>query len=464
MSPSQGKIIVPVAIIASALAIAVLLFLNRPVPEQAVLEKQILLINAAKVVKQDVKISVRSQGTVMPRTATSLIAEVSGRIIKVSDQFKVGGFFHKGDSLLLIDQRDYLTDLKRAEAAVASAKSNLASEEGRAEVAYQDWKKYRSSVKRSDAANDLALRKPQLADAKAKLDSAMADLEHAQDQLDRTTIRAPYDGIVRSKEVDLGQYVNVGNHIADTFAIDYAELRLALPESKLNYLQLPTMAGGDDSDKPSVELVANIGGEPQRWQAQLVRTEGVFDERSRVLFAVAQITDPYGITTQRDHPLRIGTFVDASIEGRTIDNLVALPRYLLRAGSQIWIIDQQQRLQNRRVTVLRTEGKIIYVTSGLDEGELVCLSNISGAIPGTPVRISSTTTTDYDPDAEQSPPHNESTPDHESTFDIAPAQTIPSDQYTPAAELLTPSEVAPNTETIHTGSHLSPPVNKDKAA
>ncbi len=426
MSLLKKPILLPIGIIMLASLIAAALVLSKPEPKQVIVEQQPLLVNAAQAVKETLQISVRAQGTITPRTSTAIISEVSGKIIEVSTHLKAGGFFNQGDILLRIDDRNYRAELKRAEAAVASAKSALATELGKAEVARQDWIKYRSTVTRSQTAEDLALRKPQLADAQAKLDYTSADLDHARDQLERTVIRAPYQGIVRSKQVDIGQYVNVGSQLADTFAVDIAELRMALPDSKLNYLNLPSSHLEHQADAyPQVDLYAEIGGQLHQWQGKLIRTEGVFDERSRVLFAVAEIDDPYGLSHFREQPLRIGTFVSARIEGRQIENLVVLPRYILRAGNKIWIIDEQQRLQNRQIQILRTEGKNMYVTAGLSEGELICLSNISGAIPGTLVAVANITPT-HDTDHEPSIPEEAVPADH--PLDIAPAPgLIPSD-------------------------------------
>ena len=418
MQSTYPKFLLPVGIIALSILAAIGIYFTREEPKVIDTTPAPLLIDAIEVVKEDIQVSVRAQGTVMPRTATNLTAEVSGRIVEVSDNFKVGGYFKRGDVLLRIDQRDYLAAVKRAEAAVASARSNLASEKGRADVAYQDWLKYSSSVKRSQAATDLALRKPQMEEAQARLDSAEADLDHARDQLDRTTIRAPYDGLFRSKKVDISQYVNIGTLLAETFAVDVAELRLALPEHKLNYLELPTLADGDLKIEPAVQLFAEVNGQLQQWPAKIVRTEGVFDERSRVLFAVAQIEDPYAIHSDRAQELRIGTFVEANIEGRVINNLVSLPRHLLRAGNRVWVIDQQQQLQNREVSVLRTDGSKVYVTEGLENGELVCASTITGAVPGTQVRIATKIRSDS---AEPQTVPEINAPTEKPGIDIAPA-------------------------------------------
>ncbi len=418
MSLSIGKTLRPVLIIATALLIAIGLYLTRPAPKEAEVVEQTLLINAAKAVKQDIRIRVRAQGTVSPRTQTQLVAEVTGRVTSVSDVFIAGGYFQQGDELLRIDQRDYIADVKRAEAAVASARSELATEKGQAEVAYQDWVKYRSDVKRSEAATNLALRKPQLDNAEAKLTSALADLDHARDQLDRTIIRAPYDGIIKTKSVDIGQFVNVGTEIGETFAIDVAEIRLALPPSKLNYLELPTLADSDIRLEPRVDLYAEIGEELHQWQGHIVRTEGIFDERSRVLFAVAEIKDPYGLQHRDQTELRIGTFVDANIEGRIANDVVVLPRHLLRSDNRLWVINSQQRLENRRVSILRTDGKFIFVTQGIEDGELISLTNVVGVAPGSKINIAEVTPTS---ELYEGPPLPESPPASNKGLELAPA-------------------------------------------
>lgn len=393
MSATRRHILLPLLILAVAIAISAIVIINKPEPELVNVATKALLVDAARVVKQPLQIKVRAQGTVVPRTATTMMAEVSGTIIKVSEHLNAGGFFEQGDILIHIDDRDYQANVKRAHANVASARSVLATEKGKAEVAYQDWLKYHSSVKRSEAATDLALRKPQLKDAEAKLESALADLEQAQNQLDRTLIRAPYDGIVRSKQVDIGQYVNTGTELFKSFAIDTAEIRLALPENKLSYIDLPSINNPTQA-LAKVKLSATSGNQTNHWSASLVRTEGIIDERSRALFSVAEIADPYGLHSEQEQPLRIGTFVDASIEGKHFNNLVMLPRHILRAGNRVWVIDQQQRLQNRQVSTLRTDGPYIYVTAGLDDNERVCLSNISGAIAGSKVRVATITDSD----------------------------------------------------------------------
>lgn len=394
------KVVLPIGITSLSLLIALLLIISRPEAEQVPLEKKPLLVEVVEVIKRDLQVTVRAQGTVVPRTETTLIAEVSGQVIEVAPVFLAGGFFLKGDLLLKIDDRNYRSQLKRAEAAVAGARSELAQEKGRGHVAKQDWQKRSNARKVKKEAKALALRQPQLVDAEANLASALADLDRARIDLQRTDIRAPYDGLVREKKVDVGQYVNAGVALGVTFAVDRAEVRLALAENKLPYLHLPDAFSSRSEDVsaptyPKVVLSSQVDEQQYQWQAALVRTEGVLDDRSRVLFVVAQAEDPYGIhldSRKSDfRPLRIGTFVDAKIEGRLIKDLISLPRYVLRTGNKLWVVDGEDRLEERVVKILRTGGSLIYVRSGLESGDRVCLTSLGPVLAGTKVRIASKT-------------------------------------------------------------------------
>ena len=302
-----------------ALVISVLLYWSRPSAELAAPEYSPVSVDAALVIRENLRIPVEAQGNVAPLRATSIQAEVSGRIVETAETFLVGGFVAAGDVILRIDPRDYETRLLRAQAALKSAASNLVQEQGRAEVALREWKKLPPGSQRSQAASDLYLRKPQLEQAEAQLLAAEADLNTARDNLERSIIRAPYDALIRDKHSELGQFVGPGTPLAQIFSVDQAEVRLPIPQSTINYLDLPKgveqYQGG-----PDVELYTEIGGKTSRWTAQAHRTEGVFDERSRVMYLVVRIEDPYGLAHTGLHPgaepLRMGSFVNARIQGR----------------------------------------------------------------------------------------------------------------------------------------------------
>lgn len=373
-------------IIGLSIIVALGLFALKPTPKQQEVEVHALIIDVATATKQALTINVSSQGSVQARTETSLVTEVSGQVTEVSPAFENGGLVEEGEVLLRIDDRNYRAELKRAEAAVASAHSNLLQEKGRAAVAKEDLRKYprRHATKEARA---LALRLPQLNEAKARLNSALADRRQAQINLDRTAIKAPYRGIIKARQADLGQFVSTGTPIGQIFAVDQAEVRLPIPTDRLAYLDLPSR--GNSDRQPSVVLENDIG---ERWPAKIVRSEGVLDERSRVLFVVAQVQDPYRLDSEGKALLN-GSFVKATIEGRTIEDLIAIPRHILRTGNQLWVVDDKQTLRNRDIKALRTEGKLVYVYEGLEEGDRICLSSVPSAISGTAVKINSTMST-----------------------------------------------------------------------
>jgi len=387
------RTLTPIFMVLAAIVIAMLLIMSRPATVIAPAEPVVAIVDVAEVHLQDLRIPVQAQGSVSPHRDTTLVSEVGGMILDVSPSFNAGGFVAAGDILVQIDKRDYEAALLRARAAVETAESNLAQERGRAEVAFKEWQRQSKDIQRSEDARALYLRKPQLEQAEAQLLSAQADLRKSQDDLDRTSIRAPYDALIQEKRSDLGQFVSPGTPIARIFAVDFAEVRLAIPQSKLPYLELPGVTGYDKGQQPLVDLYTDVSGVITHWTGRLDRTEAAIDERSRVLFTVARVDDPYAIQVGDAEPLRVGTFVKANITGREMNDLTVLPRYVLRAGNQLWVVDEQMTLRNRQVTTLRTEGEEIYVTSGLQNGDLVSLTTLSDALPGMRVRINNRSST-----------------------------------------------------------------------
>ena len=376
-----------IVMLAGSVVITTILYLNRPatIIEEPV--RTIVTVDVTEVVKQNLRIPIQAQGTVTPLQETSVMSEVNGRIIEVSPSFIVGGFVSKDDVLLRIDPRNYETSLLRAEASVKSAQSNLAQETGRAKVAEQEWKKTPRGKQRTQASKDLYLRKPQLDQALAQMLAAQADLNTARDNLERTSIRAPYDALIRTKHSELGQFVAAGTPLADIFSVEYAQIRLPIPQNKLEYLELPEL--GTMQNGSPVDLYTEVGGQVKHWSAYLHHTEGVFDARSRVLFSVVRIKDPYGLQYPHAEPLRIGTFVNARIEGKELFDIVRLPRYIIRAGNNVWVIDETGLLRTRSVTLLRTGGDFVYVSAGLNDGELVSLTTLDNSFEGAQVRIES---------------------------------------------------------------------------
>ena len=393
------KKLLPFLIILASIGVAIMLRAGRPDAEQNEPQQLSVVVDAMTVNVQDAYISVSSQGTVAPRTQTNLVSEVAGRVVEVSPSFVTGGFFNEGDVLIKLDDQNYRAAVSRAQASVASAKSLLEQEKGQADVAQREWDRMSADQQSRIRAKELYLRKPQLQEAVARLESAQADLDQAVADLNKTTIIAPYNGLVSSKNTDIGQYVTTGASIAETFAVDYAEVRLPIPETKIAFLDLPShtsnLTSADNMESaPEVDLVSRIGNQDYHWTGKLSRTEGVLDTRTRVLFSVVQIADPYNLNSRNSgnnewnvEPLRIGTYVNATIRGRMLEDVIVLPRYTLQANSIIWTADAEGRLRPKTVEVLTINGDDVYISSGLENGDRVILTRLENPLNGSPVQI-----------------------------------------------------------------------------
>ena len=353
-------------------------------PERKEATEQATFVEAIPAKLVSLSLPVTSQGSVRPRTETTVVAEVSGKIVEVSPNFIAGGFFHKGEILLQIDPSDYEAALKRAQANLASRKAQYADQKARSDQAMKDWK----NLGREGEPSDLTLRKPQLAEALANVQAAEAELQKAQRDLQRTKITVPYDGLVRTKKADIGQYVAPGTPLGVTFAIDSAEIRLPLSATDVSFLDLPSATDPSDKPLPRVRLRSDTAGISGAWEAEIIRTEGIVDEKSRVTYAVARVIDPYGVlglSTQSE--LRMGTFVRAEIEGLRVDNVIELPRSVLRSNNTVLIANDNDELEIRPVSVIRAEPKRVFIRDGLEGGEMVITTLLDAPIPGSLVAI-----------------------------------------------------------------------------
>ena len=342
-------------------------------------------VEAIRVSPGSYQIVIPTRGEVRARTRSVLIPEVPGRIRSVSPNFRDGGFFEEGEILAEIDPRDYQIAETVAAGNVAEARNAYAQEQARKAQAEENWKR----LGNGKSANDLVLRVPQLAEAKGRVDAAVAQLDQAQIDLERTKVRAPYAGRVLEQMVDVGQFVNNGTNLARIFAVDFAEIRLPLTSRQTGFIDLPedfrgARSSAEDEDLPSVTLTKKQGLREFTWDGDIVRTEGAIDTRSRQLFVVAQIDDPYGKRDDGTPPLKIGEFVEASITGRLLDNVYTIPRSAIR-GDQVLVVDDDQTLQIRDVEIAWGDDDHVVVTAGLNPGESVCTKPPAYAIEGAKV-------------------------------------------------------------------------------
>ena len=383
----RSKIVMPLTIFGALLLVSVVLFLARRAPEDRPVRNATPLVRVEIAQAAPYRFTVSTNGSVAPRTESDLIPQVSGEIIEMSPAMVAGGFFEAGDVLARIDGADYRVDREAARAQVARAKSDFR----RADKELARQKRLAETSVASESRIDDARNAYQIAEA--SLREAEARRERAARDLDRTVIRAPYRGRVRKEQVDLGQFVNRGTAIARIYAVDYAEIRLPLPDRELAYLDVPLMQAAHSQTDPDaatgakVDLSAEFAGSMHHWQGHLVRSEAELDPRSRMVHLVARVRDPFGLESPRSAPLAIGLFVDAEIEGQTLEKAFALPRDALRPNEQVYIVDADGRLQFRDVELARTERDQILVSAGIESGDRVCTSPLDAVIEGMAVRV-----------------------------------------------------------------------------
>jgi RND family efflux transporter MFP subunit len=380
------KLVLPAVVLAVSLAVGVTLIRTAPKAERRLPAPVLPTVEIMTVRPSNYPVIINSQGTVVPRTQSTLIPEVNGQIVRASENFQAGGFFEAGEILLEIDPRDYINAKVVAEAALAQADAALDEERARGTQALRDWE----VLKLSEEPNDLALRKPQLKSAQAAVAAATARLEQASINLQRTNIQAPYTGLVLEKQVDVGQYVSPGNVLARIYAVDLVEIRLPLTNHQLAYLNLPEPYRGQTQSTakkrfPLVYLTTQAGSRTHRWKGRVVRTAGAIDTQSQQIFVIAQVNDPYG--RQHGLPLKVGQFVEAQIAGRVLIGVFVLPRGVIRANNEVLVVGRDDIIERRQVEVIWSDNGQAVVKSGLRAGERISLTSLPYAISGTRVRV-----------------------------------------------------------------------------
>ena len=389
MTARSNNWLAPLLVAVIGLGVTGFLLWGKPQPQRKVaIPPPLPLVDTVHAQPQSMALTVSTQGTVQPRRQIDLIAQVAGKVEQVADSFVEGGFIIADEVLVQLEQQDYRYASQRARARVADARQLLAIEKGRVRQAKREWR----DLGDKDA-NNLFLRKPQLASAQAAVVAAVADLEQAELNLQRTAVRVPFDGRILEKFVDFGQYLAPGAPVARIYSTDAVEVRLPLTDRQVGLLDLSLRRdeAGQDRVAIPVRLSGRFGGVDWQWQGTITRTDASIDSRSRMMYAVAEIRDPFVLDANSGRPpLLIGQFVQARISGRRQDNAIALPRQALRPENTLWLVDDDQRLQVLPVIVLQSDDKQVLVQGEFDGPVEVIISALNLFVPGMLVALRST--------------------------------------------------------------------------
>ena len=376
------KVLAPVLVLAVSIGVVQALSAAKPAPEKKEESQRLISLYVDEVKSDMVTISVFTQGEVRPKTEIDLIPQVSGRIVGISESFAEGAEFSPGETLIKIDDTNYKVAVIRAEARVAGAQVAVQRELANAKIKKEHWLDKRTSGEPTA----YALNKPQVLEAEALLLAAEADLKEAKLNVARTEINVPFLGRVRDKNVGIGQYVTAGTNLGRVFSTDTVEIRLSLTDAQLAELNLPMGFMADAFNAPVVQFKARIGSQEHFWTGRIVRTHASVDSQTRLIYAIGEVEDPYGLGSDNGAPMAVGMFVHAEIAGVNSQSAMVLPRLALRNADKVYVINDQNRLEIRKVEVISTSEEIVLVSAGVEVGDKVVTSTIPAAVDGMEVR------------------------------------------------------------------------------
>jgi len=372
--------IYPIIVVSLGVLICFVLIKCSPEVKPEEVKRVIPTIDTMIVKPESRNIIIDSQGTIIPRTESQLYPEIRGEVIYVSPKLDEGSSFKKGDILLRIDSRDYELDIKTAEANLDDAKTALSIARAESNFEKEQWAESNNEI-----ASDLRLKIPQLRKAESTVEAAEANLEKLKRNLEKTTIRAPYDGLVRKKNVDRGTVIGPGYLIANIYAIDYVEVKLPVPDEDLAFLNIPLDGSQiDESNQPKVTLTGSLGGKDEVWEGNIVRMEAEIDAKSRMAILIGRISDPY----KSKIPLRVGQFVEAEIRGREFNNLYSVDREFIKNSNEIVTVNMvDSTLAFKSISVLRYINDIALINDGLSNEISICLTNLDVMYNGMKVQL-----------------------------------------------------------------------------
>lgn len=343
-------------------------------------KKRIPRTRVEEIVVSDYPVQVKTHGIVQAHNQVTLAAEISGIVTKVSPSFEVGAYFSAGEVLVEIDARNYVAAVSMAESRLLAAKSALKL------AKLNEERKLRliesNAVSRAEVDAASATREQTEAD----VELAAAQLKQSKLDLERTKVLAPFDGRMQAKNIGLGQMAGPNTPLGQIFAVDYVEVRLPISANQRDFLVLPEFAGDPPVDvelRDAINKASNAS-----WRAKIVRTEGVLDTNSRDLYAIARIDDPFGRHSEHP-PLRIGQPVVASIEGVTLQDVIALPRGAVRQLNKVILVrrDELTLLPITVTSIWSNADHVVVDSSEIPQGMLLATTPMVFSPEGAKVEI-----------------------------------------------------------------------------
>ncbi len=360
---------------------------NRPTAQRRPPVRQARFVQARTLRPQPRSVIVNAMGEVIPAQESRVAAEVSGRIIELDSNLVPGGRFAAGAVLARIDRIDYELALKRAEANLQMALAELAREMGQQAVARRELEmldKEKSMIAEDRA---LVLRNPQLRIAKATVAAAESAVDSARVSLERTSVRAPFDCVVKARMIERGERVNAGAVVAELVATDAYWVEVSVPVDELHWIDIPEINAETGSTAKIFHTPAWGDGVQRR--ATVYRLLPDLEQAGRMARVLIKLSDPLDLGTTKAaerRPLTLGAYVRAEIIGQTVPKVVAVERENIHNGNQVWLVADDGTLQIQDVRIIWSDQDNVYVNGGLDPGDVLVTSDIATPVSGMKLR------------------------------------------------------------------------------
>ena len=385
------RFIVSIMVVLIAFGAAVGLYMNSPTTKKSKPKRPIPIVQTVNLSLRSEQVSIEAFGTVIPAKQVALRTEVEGRIIRKNTELIPGGIIGKGELVAQIDPLDYQLLVNEREAEMAEARYSLELEEGQQIIAKEEWHLLEEEVVAMQASKSLALREPHLRFVKAKLQAAESRLAAAKLSVKRTTINAPFNGLVLDNYIEQGQLISSQTELATLAETDQFWVQVTIPVSRLSRIRFP-----DNSGQPGAAariIFENEDGTKISRTGTLFKLLGELDSESRMAKILVAINDPLNLNKNNnlaDNPdngrILLGSYVKVKIEAGTLDNIFVVPRQAVHEGDIIWLLDQENRLKTRPVDIVWRRLDEMLIRADLDDSEKLIVSRLQSPLPGMALR------------------------------------------------------------------------------
>jgi RND family efflux transporter MFP subunit len=377
------RVILPIAIVILAVLGAQILIASRPTVPKISRGDQATFVEVLTAHVQDERAIITAFGTVQAHQQITVQPEVNGLVVQQNPDLVKGGIISEGVALLQIDPRDYQFAVDEEKSSLAKAEFDLKVEYGNQAVAEREWKLLKPSTGEiSDLSKQLALRRPHLKEKQIALKAAKSRLAKARLDLQRTILRAPFNALVLSESVEVGQLVNTQSTIATLVGTDEFRAQVSVPIHQLDWITIP---GPGTSRGSRVRIIRDSDKQDTVIRHGRVKELlGDVTQNGRMAQVLISIDDPLdlnpGKATRR--PLLLGEYVRVEIEGPLLHDVVVLPRHTIREGNRVWVKTQDNQLEIRPVDIMLSRKDSVLISQGVAEGDQIITSQLPAAIPG----------------------------------------------------------------------------------